>query len=397
MIPKSFSFLSNPDQALEVLDTLASLLRDNQVGNLHFDHSECESLDLCASAVMDVLFVQGQRNARLHHRSIIPSGYFSPNDDVNVLLKVNGILRAVNHPSSQLVPQELKERLKIFHLKRGFRTPPEQSSETERTSTDLVDFFNSCLGTEGYRLQEQKQRTLIDLIAEVLGNSEEHSGPVGATGGPAWYAIGFYRGSGINGSGGECHLVLFNFGWSIFESLKSPDTSDVLKSEISGLADRHRAAGFFDIVFEYARGLILANGRFWQEDALWTLYALQEGVSRLRHQPGNEDRGNGTIRMIQFFSELAPNGPQMVLLSGRTWIKFDGTYNLGTIMKPGGQRKIMAFNSENDLSKPPDPNFVRTLGRRFPGTLVSLKFILRREDLAKIHEGLDENEDSRFG
>jgi hypothetical protein len=54
--------------------------------------------------------------------------------------------------------------------------------------------------------------------------------------------------------------------------------------------------------------------------------------------------------------------------------------------------RIIAFNETNDLALPPDPEFVRTLKKPFPGTLVSLKFRLRSEDLAKVAEGLSEDE-----
>jgi hypothetical protein len=58
------------------------------------------------------------------------------------------------------------------------------------------------------------------------------------------------------------------------------------------------------------------------------LYALQEGVSRFTDTPGGEDRGNGTVRMIQFFTDLAGEEPEMALVSGKTYILFDGKYKL---------------------------------------------------------------------
>jgi hypothetical protein len=374
---------------------LVNCLQDKRVRTVEFDHSACECLDLCASAVMDVLFLRGQNRSDLHSGRLFARGIFSANDDVNVLLKSNGILKNINLSSVQALPAGLRQRLRIFSLRRGYRTPPEETSDTERTSTDLVEFFNSCLRMEGYQLKDEKRSTLVDLIAEVLGNAEEHCGPSSLKDAPAWYVIGYHKGSGVPGKGGECHIVLFNFGASIFQSLNGPETSNILKEEISRLADAHRNSGFFDLVVEIFRNFLRFRTRFWQEDALWTLYALQEGVSRFRHQPGGEDRGNGTVRMIDFFTKLASSAPKMVLLSGKTWILFDGTHSLKTIIRDGEERKVIAFNAENDLSKPPDHRYVRTLERNFPGTLVSLKFTLRNEDLARVAEGLNEDEDSR--
>ncbi len=394
-IPAEFSFISDPEASLECLYDLVDCVRDSRIQNLFVDHSKCVQLDLCASAVMDVLYLQGKKNAKLRNRKFVAGGYYSENDDVNVLLKSNGILKNLNHPESQTVPANLKARLRIFELTSGRATPPECTSDAERTSTKLVEFFNSCLNMEGYRLNDEKQSTLIDLVAEVLGNAEEHSRQPEFASGPVWYVIGNYKGSEVEGQGGECHIVLFNFGESIFQSLAAPDTSDRLKDEISKLADLHRRRGFFDLLVDIARGLVHVKQRFWQEDALWTLYALQEGVSRFRHLPGGEDRGNGTVRMIEFFRRLASSDPKMVLLSGRTWILFDGTHSLETIIRDGEERKVIAFNEQNDLTVPPDPRHVQTLDRKFPGTLVSLKFKLRAQDLAKVSEGLDEDEHRR--
>lgn len=393
-IPEEFSFITDPEGAIDVLDKMVASLRDRRVGTVFFDHSDCELLDLCASAVMDAMFLAGKRYARHRNRQILAGGsYSTKNDDVNVLLVSNGIIKNLNIAKTRKIPPTLKEKLRIFSLKPGFHTPPEKTSDVERTSTQLVQFFNSCLAMEGFRLKDDKAANLMDLVAEVVNNSEEHSGEPPTELEPNWYVIGYHKRSDVPGKGGECHIVLFNFGHSVYESLKLPETSLQLKEEISRLADLHRKNGYFERIFEIPRRLSILRSRVWQEDALWTLYALQEGVSRFRHSPGGEDRGNGTVQMIEFFMKLASDDPEMVLLSGRTWILFDGTYSMKTIIRNGEERKIIAFNEGNDLNLPPDPKYVRTLDMPFPGTLVSLKFTLRREDLAKVSEGLrnDEN------
>jgi hypothetical protein len=388
-IPPVFSLISDPEEAIGVLDSLVASVKDNRVGKVFFDHSECEELDLCASAVMDTLFLEGKRNTQIRGRRIDAGGTYSErSDDVNVLLISNGIIRNLNIARPREISPQMKERLRIFPLVRGRRTPPEKTSDIERTATQLVDFFNSCLQMEGFQLKKERASNLMDLIAEVVNNAEEHSGQEISDSEPSWYAIGYYRKSEVPERGGDCHIVLFNFGRSIFESLKLPETSYKLKEEISKLADLHRKSGFFERLIEIPYHLLVLRRRPWQEDALWTLYALQEGVSRFRHLPGNEDRGNGTVRMIEFFMKLASDEPRMVILSGRTWILFDGRHTLRTIMRGGEPRQVIAFNDENDLCLPPEPKYVRTLERSFPGTVVSLKFTLRNEDLANVSEGL---------
>ena len=390
-IPESFSFISDPHSAIETLTDLRRSIDDPRIGEIEFDHSECKSLDLCASTVMDVLFLLGQRQARFRGRKLLAKGDWSSEGDVNVLLAANGILKHLSHPISKSLPPDLAKNLRVFELRKGQRAGPSVTSAAEIASTDLLDFFNACLQTEGFHLNKQSERLLIDLVAEVLGNAEEHCASANKKNRREWYVIGYYKHSEREDEGGECHIVLFNFGDSIYESLRSPDTSPELTRQIQELSDLHRKRGFFDRVMKIAAGLYIASIKVWQEEALWTLYALQEGVSRFNHLPGNEDRGNGTVRMIEFFTDLASREPRMALISGRTWILFDGTYRLKTIMKQGGERKIIAFNQENDLKLPPDPERVRTLNAKFPGTLVSLKFRLRRSDLALIPEAVDQD------
>ena len=46
--------------------------------------------------------------------------------------------------------------------------------------------------------------------------------------------------------------------------------------------------------------------------------------------------------------------------------------------------KIIAFNAENDLEKPPDRGYVHGLENSFPGTIVSIRLNLDEAYLAKI-------------
>lgn len=94
--------------------------------------------------------------------------------------------------------------------------------------------------------------------------------------------------------------------------------------------------------------------------------------------------------MMEFFLELgqsldAPRPPLMTIISGGTKLMFDGTYPMQDQETPSGQsRKVLAFNSENDLSLAPDPAYVGRFAGFFPGTLVSLEFYLDPRHLSKV-------------
>ncbi len=299
------------------------------------------------------------------------------------MLVSSGILKHLRHPISKGVPQEILDRLRFSPLRIGKPSPPYETSQTELAATALAEFFDECLRTEHYQLKLAWKSNLIQLITEVLDNAEEHS-----SGERLWHTIGYYNRSDKDEEGGECHIVLFNFGDSIFESLNRPDTSEKLKMQIRDLAGEHHKRGYFARLTEWL-GIFFP---LWQEESLWTLYALQEGVSRFTNRTEGTDRGNGTVKMIEFFSELASGHPKMALVSGKTHILFDGRYEISPVRVGGETRKVIAFNKENDLRLPPDPACVRTLTSHFPGALVSLRFQLRRSDLALVKGKLDSND-----
>lgn len=74
----------------------------------------------------------------------------------------------------------------------------------------------------------------------------------------------------------------------------------------------------------------------------------------------------------------------MAILSGNTHILFDGKYAMDK--EPNG-RKVIAFNDENSLLAPPDSSYVKTIGpRKFPGTIISIKFSLEKTQMQDVSE-----------
>jgi len=382
-IPRTFSLITNPEQTLKTLIGLRRVLSLKSLEQVSLDYSNCESLDLCASVVQDVLALRGRRQAKFRGRNIAVNGKFSKRPQIDLMIVSSGILKRLHHPISKAVPKEILDRLRFSPLRIGTPSPPDITSKTELAASELAEFFDDCLRTERHHLKPVWKSNLIQLITEVLDNAEEH-----ASGERLWHTIGYYNRNEAPEEGGECHIVLFNFGDTIYQSLNRPDTSPALKKQIGDLANEHKSKGYFAILGKYFDLLV----PIWQEESLWTLYALQEGVSRFTNKPEGIDRGNGTVKMIEFFSDLASGQPKMALLSGKTHILFDGKYRISPVTVNGESRKVIAFNDQNDLRERPDPAYVRTLSSSFPGTLISLRFQLRQSDLAEIREKLYPNE-----
>ena len=168
---------------------------------------------------------------------------------------------------------------------------------------------------------------------------------------------------------------MFNFGNSIYESFLEDDASPTIVNSLRSLSDMHTKRGWFQSL----RGT-------WDEETLWTLYALQERVSRFSGLPNNETRGNGTRDIVEFFSELGSPGT-MCIVSGHAYILFDGTYGFREIIRDGEPLKIITFNKSGTLEEPPERAFVRRLPKAFPGTMVSIRLTLDERYLARLAEG----------
>ena len=198
------------------------------------------------------------------------------------------------------------------------------------------------------------------MLGEVIDNCELHGGQ-----GSKWYTMGYYH---INNQHkyGECHLVILNFGNSIYERLRNESVSIETIQALEKLTSEQ---------FRILQIKPMVKRKF------INVYALQDGVSRLRSE-SEPDRGNGTIILIDSFQSIGMtsggNFPAMSITSGRTHILFDETYRLAQKEYDGEQRAIIAFNVDNDLFKPPDPKNVKSLSNHFPGTAISIKFYIDR-------------------
>ena len=180
---------------------------------------------------------------------------------------------------------------------------------------------------------------------------------------------------------GEMQLLFLNLGNSIYEGLKK-NSSEETQKKLKYISKQHKR--FFN--------------RDWNEEMLYTVVALQEGISRLRNEQiqGYEGRGSGTVSMIEMFYDLGKceEGlvPKMTIVSGRTQIRFTEQYKMKVVnfnQDPAfgtGEKKIIAFNKENNIYSLPDCENVTCLKEYFPGTIISLKFYLDNRYIKKRKE-----------
>ncbi len=355
-IPPVLSFHDDPNGALEFFDIFRSQFAKKFIRKIHLDHSECSQLGLGAQAMVDAL-VHEELQRRGKH-GIIVGGTYPRDLGTKVMLKAIGTLRALGHPEMGL-PADIEKRIERCDRLYGNGKQLKQDAARDRAGTNIVDYFNRVLSHQGFEMTPEGRSALAVLVTEVIGNAEEHAG--------RWYAIGYSfpgRKQGKDAVLECCQIAIFNFGRTIAESLSANSAAAEVKARIEGLVEHHARMKFFNDL--------------WDEECVWTLSALQHGVTRYRKGTRGQSRGKGTIEMIKAFSELATRPQQMAVISGRAFIMFDGSYEL---QKNDMGLQQIAFNAQNDLFRPPDSKYVYRLKRHFPGTIISLRFMLDADHL----------------
>lgn len=359
VIPESFSMISDPESALrKIYEFVAITDRLRPPREIVFDHSRLKQFDLAAEEILDVMALGFRRAYRRRNRPIVRyKGVFPHDETARRFTKALGLVKHLELAPWMLTAEEEADLriLKFQSYKHLLRIS--ESSPTERAAEALVNYFNSCLAESRVELTDAGRHQLALYASEVLDNAKEHSG----TG--DWVLVGYLD---LTTPRKVCEITIFNFGLSYAETFSALDPQHFTRQFVDPFVERHEKAGYFH--------------RSWTRDSLFTVAALQGQVSS-KNNSAADTRGNGTIDLIQFFQRAraaahysVATNTQMAIITGSTYILFDGTHE----MRPDGAgRQIIAFNATNDLEKPPDKSHVRCLDDiEFPGAIVSIRFPL---------------------
>ena len=345
-IPEKFSLIVNPEESIRVLKKIFTAIQNEKIQELFLDYSKCEALGLCASSVTDIIILNGIKYRRMLNRPLKTRGNMPKSDEAKKIFAISGL---VKHLGISKVEDINTIRLDIL-----------KNEEQGKMTDKIIEYYNRCLNTQNYQLTQQGKGKFGEMIGEVLDNVDQHAGELAT-----WYAAGHFN-IDQNRKNGKCRLVLFDFGESIYESLNSKDTTEYTKK----------------LLKDKTKEQYNMFTKKWNEEPLWMLYVLQYNVSRKRIDI-NDDRGKGTIKLIDNFMKIGKNkegnNPLMTILSGNGYILFDSKYTLKK--KQIGEKNIpiIAFNEENDLSKKPDEKYVKRIDEGFPGTMISMEFYLDKE------------------
>jgi hypothetical protein len=368
-IPERFSIAENYSESMLFLHRLFIVLYKRKVKTVTIDFDKCILFDLDASICMDLIldgFIRyfkrcTSRGHNIRIKEIIPKNY---KDEVKKVLFSIGAFRTFGITKYRL-PDILP-----FDLRIGDSLHANSSGLKEVHETEIVDYVLDCLKKSNRILTSDAEANLSKVVGEVIANAEEHSDF------RFRYAIGYFQTrENSEEQLGVFNLVIFNFGQTIYESFSRTDCENVdVVKQMKDLSADYTKKGWFK------------NAEF-EEQSLWTLYAIQEGVTSKK----NWKRGNGSIRFIDSFFSLKGNNERdgkskLTLISGNTRILFDGTYPL--VPKPKGKMqkiyKMMTFNTLGDISEKPDDKFITFAKESFPGTMISAKIYINKHSIEVI-------------
>lgn len=369
-IPVDFSFCKNYDNTIETLKNFTASIFKNIGKDITLDFSNCAHVDYTALFVLQILRLEFLEELnKLDKRMTVLSGKGqfkvtnSPHQKVNKLLFMAGLIPQVDLKIEGLLPIDT-----IGYLKGSKSQKHYSENKKGIIATKIVHYINKCLGHHDYTLQVDGINDFGGLISEILNNAEDHS-PFNT-----YYAsANFLREPQNNREDnvvGEINLTFMNFGFSIFEGLEETKIeNNVLYSSLELIYNTVKKSKHF---------LPFSKENF------FTLYALQDGISRLKYN--DESRGSGTVRFItSFFSfgdyedVVKEYHPSLSIVSGSTQLICDNKYK--PVMKEGVF--VLSLNSENDLRKPPEQSNLTSLNHGFPGTIFTVKIYLNKEHISK--------------
>ena len=369
LIPQNFSIIDNPQDSYHALKRIVHGLLYENTKYLVLDYQQCNNTELETQALLDLILMDYSKCRKVCQKYKLKGAKFSELkaeniNDKNLQKMIWSVGSPVNLGIKEIdFPETEKFKLKTHDGKDG-----DIINQKDIDTSKLLDYLMNCLRRMKKEMSPEKISDMGNVIGETLINAEEHSTL------KRRFSIGYFTEFNENNSHyGLFNLVIMNFGKTIYQKFKSDDCPNKsVVNRMEELSKKYTEKGFFSI------GHI-------EEECLWTLYALQEGVTSVSPDEFSK-RGNGSIQFIEsFFNIKGSNGKddvsQMTLLSGNTNILFDGTYEIQEKIRDNQRYKMMTFNNSGNIEEKPDNKYVRHIEHHFPGTIFRAKILINDDDL----------------
>jgi len=374
LVPKQFSLIDYPQETFGFIKNVLGALLSKKYTEVIIDYTQCDRLDLGAQVLLDIILKEiisfyNKCITFKSTKSIVKriGGKCKPKTDIEKLLYSVGSPAIHSNKTiqfSDIVPYKL-----CIHNRDEGGDPIKIREQKDLDTTKLVDYVLDSLKKINRTLAPEKLDDLSIVIGEILINAEEHSTTKHR------FSIGYSQELNENGNHfGIFKLIILNFGKTIYDKFKDPDcpNKEVVK-KMRNLSEQYTKKKLFFF-------------KSFEEETLWTLYALQDGVTSVAPERYIK-RGNGSIQFIDSFFNIKGRMDEkdeiskMTILSGNTNITFNGSYNITKKNIDGEEFKYMTFNDTGNIEDKPDINFVKFVDNYFPGTIISAKILFNNDDL----------------
>lgn len=265
-----------------------------------------------------------------------------PTEDASILANIKSFTSSTYEDENEFM---INERVIIN------RSDPSANQQYKAKAKDITDMLQTAIreifSDPTYQLPFEAHGAIKSTIGEAFDNIHLHSDIT-----KYGTLCGFY-----NKKSKEVTLLVYNFGRTIAETFTANEVPIEIAKDIETVLNNHTRKNYIN----FTRG-----GDFTLENAL-TLLAIQEGISsRMKF---DKSRGHGIIDLIEHCLDLSQDS-KISIISGRTAIKIDKTYPLGTKLVLGRERRILAMNKDNDIYQKPDRDFVVNTGVNFNGVII---------------------------
>ena len=230
--------------------------------------------------------------------------------------------------------------------------------------TKVREFVNESLKASNAILNKTGENKLDGLLSEIFNNAEDHSTF------NKWFVNGvsFREITDKGETIVELNIGILNFGYSISEGLfNNSERNREMMSIIDAWYDTHKKNE-------------LLRWMPYTKDDLYTLYCLQEGVSRLKYK--NVGRGSGTMNFLRSFMFLGSYGKDnpkyrshLNIISGNTIVRC--THDVEPYEKD--HRYYLSLNTQKDINNLPESKYLSHTKEYFPGTFFEVKIYLNNK------------------
>lgn len=376
-IPDNFSIIDNPNSSYNALRQIISALFIEDNVRVSFDYSNCCHIDIGTQALMDVIIMEYDlfvkkclKLDKYLAAKVLPQGIGGCNINHDNLKKM---IFSIGSPAVLGIKQadfpDIIRNSMCSHSMLTAKDCDRLSMQKEIDTTIMVDYVVNCLAKMNKTLTPKKLNDLSTVVGEILINAEEHSSLHHR------FSVGYFQDTTENGKHyGMLKLVILNFGSTIYEKFKDVENCpEEVASRMRRLSERYTKRNLF-------------KSREFEEETLWTLYALQQGVTSVV----GKRRGSGTIQFIRSFfnikgNQFSDNVSRMIIHSGNTQIVFDGTYGITEKIVGNNKFNMMTFNDSGNIEDMPDQKFVKFTDTYFPGTIITANILLNDDDIKEVN------------